>query len=352
MSNASNLPAAPTVVEDATGAPRFGTYVGGLDVVDLSRLRGPFQPSALGRIATHKKWSYTFVATPEVALLAAVVDLTYTSNAFVLALDYASGRVLTDVGVLGLPWPMVEVNGRPGVGSQARLTRPDGAWRMWRDPGDDRFHGHVRVGVRAPFMKPKLEVTWDLLAAGGPPPLTVIAPVDGGVVNVTQKWAGLLASGLLEVDGRRFVLDGGVGGMDYTHGYLARRTAWRWAFANGRLDDGTPFGLNLVEGFNESRDDVNENALWVGNELIPLGRARFSWNPTAILDTWQVRTVDGAVNLTFKPFAAHQEVRDLGLVKSSFKQPVGTWSGELKVGDRTFTVRDAPGVAEDQSVLW
>ena len=38
----------------------------------------------------------------------------------------------------------------------------------------------------------------ELLAAGGPPPLTVIAPVaEGGVVNVTQKWAGLLAFGKL-----------------------------------------------------------------------------------------------------------------------------------------------------------
>lgn len=353
MTDDSALPAAPSVVEDASGAPRFGTYRGGLDLVDLGKLRGPFQPSAVGRVLTHKKWHYTFIATPEVAVLAAIVDLTYTSNAFVLALDYASGRVLTDASALGLPWPMVQVNGRPGAGAEASFTRPDGRWRMWRAPGDERFHGHVRVGVRAPFVKPKLEVTWELLAAGGPPPLTVIAPVeDGGVVNVTQKWAGLLASGLLEVDGRRFVLDGGVGGMDYTNGYLARRTAWRWAFVNGRLEDGTSFGLNLVEGFNETRDDVNENALWVGGQLYPLARARFSWNPTAVLDTWQVRTVDGALDLTFKPFAAHQEVRDLGLVKSSFKQPVGTWSGTVKVGGRTLTLRDAPGVAEDQSMLW
>lgn len=350
----SSLPAAPSVVEDAAGAPRFGTYQGGLDVIDLSKLRGTFQPSALNRIKTHKKWVYTFIATPEVAVLCAVVDLTYTSNAFILALDYASGRVMTDVGVLGLPWPMVNVNGHPGVGSKAEFTRHDGTWKMWRDFGDDRFHGHVTLGLKAPMLKPKLELTWDLLAAGAAPPLSVIAPVEGGggIVNVTQKSAGMLATGLLEVDGKRFKLDGGVGGIDYTHGFLARETSWRWAFINGRLDDGTPFGINLVEGFNESRDDVNENALWLGTELIPVGRARFSWNPTAILDPWQVRTTDGVLDLRFKPYAAHTELRDLKLVKSSFKQPVGTWEGEIKLGDRTLTFKDAPGVSEDQSVLW
>lgn len=352
MVTVTKLPPAPPSIEDAGGAPRFGTFQGGVDVVDLSRLRGSYQPNRFDRLRMHKKWLYGFVATREVATLFAVVDLGYSSNAFVLALDYASGRVLVDEGVLGLPAPMVKVNDHPGAGLDVDFRRLDGRWRAWRTFGDERFHAHVRLGVPVPLRKPKLELTWDLLAAGAAPALTVIAPVDGGVVNVTQKWAGLLSFGALEADGRRWSLDGGVGGLDYTHGYLARKTAWRWAFACGRLDDGTPFGLNLVEGFNESRDDVNENALWLGTQLVPLARARFVWNPNDIFAPWHVRTTDGAVDLQFRPLGAHQELRDLGLIKSSFKQPVGLWTGELKVGGHTYTVKDAPGVSEDQSVLW
>ena len=97
---------------------------------------------------------------------------------------------------------------------------------------------------------------------------------------------------------------------------------------------------------------MNENALWLGTELIPLGRARFTWDRNNLLAPWAVRTIDGAVDLRFKPFGMHQELRDLVLVKSSFNQPVGVWEGELKVGDRTYVVKDAPGVTEDQSVLW
>jgi hypothetical protein len=192
-----------------------------------------------------------------------------------------------------------------------------------------------------------------VLAAGGAPPLAVIAPVrDGGVVNVTLKRAGLLAFGSLTVDGRRFDLDGGVAGMDYTHGLLARRTSWRWAMANGRLQDGTPLGLNLVEGFNEEAATVNENALWVGDRLIPLGRARFDYNKDDVLDPWRVRTVDGSVDLRFRPLHAHREDRDFKLVKSHFAQPVGRFEGEIRVDGHPVPVAWLAGVTEDQDILW
>lgn len=352
MLPSSRLPAAPPSVEDADGAPRFGTYQGSLDSVSFKGLRGAYQPGALERFAVHKKWLYTFVATREVAALFAVVDLGYSANAFVLAVDLATQQVLTDGGYLGLPGPMVKVNEQVGPGLEVHFRRPDASLRAHRGFGDERYHLEARVGLSAPLLRPALRLRADLLAAGAAPPLTVIAPVDKGIVNVTQKWAGLLTFGELEAKGRRYSLDGGVGGLDSTLGYLARRTAWRWAFVCGRLDDGTALGINLVEGFNESRDDVNENALWLGTRLIPLGRARFSWNRDDALDRWHVTTTDGVLDLTFKPIAIHRELRDLVLVRSQFLQPVGLWSGTITVDGQTWKFANAPGVAEDQNVVW
>lgn len=349
---APRLPPAPPSVDDGGGAPRFGTYEGTLDAVHLKNLRGSHQPNALDKLRMHKKWLYGFLATREVLALWAVVDLGYTSNAFSLALDLTTQRVLADESYLGLPRPFVTVGDHPGPGLEVGFRRPDARLAASRRFGDERFHGSVRLGPSLPFVRPKLAFTWELLAAGAAPPLTVIAPVEGGVVNVTQKWAGLLSFGQLEAGGRRFVLDGGVGGLDYTHGYLARRTSWRWAFVCGRLDDGTPFGINLVEGFNETRDDVNENAVWLGQQLHPVGRARFAWNRSDPLDPWRVSTTDGKVDLTFKPLAAHRDFRDLKLVKSRFEQPVGLWSGTLKLGDSAVRFENAAGVTEDQDVLW
>lgn len=349
---AFRLPPAPPSVDDDAGAPRFGTYAGTLDAVHLSSLRGRFQPSPLGKLRMHKKWLYGFVATREVLALWAVVDLGYTSNAFTLALDLTTQRVLADQGFLGPPRPFVTVSDHPGPGLEVGFRRPDVRISASRRFGDERFHGSVRLGPELPFVRPKLAFTWELLAAGAAPPLTVIAPVDGGIVNVTQKWAGLLSFGQLDAGGRRFGLDGGVGGLDYTNGYLARQTSWRWAFVCGRLDDGTPFGINLVEGFNETRDDVNENAVWLGQELFPVGRARFTFRRGEPLDPWRVTTVDQKVDLTFKPLAAHREHRDLKLVKSRFEHPVGLWSGTLHVGEQPVRFENAAGVAEDQDVLW
>jgi hypothetical protein len=348
----STLAQAPLTLEDPLGAPRFGTFQGSLDVVNLAALRGPWQPQPLERLAMHKRWLYGFVATHEVAALFAIVDLGYSSNAFAMAVDLQTGQVLADDGMLGPPRPLVRVNEHVGAGLDAEFRIVGAHLRAWRRFGDERYHARVRLGLPVPLRRPKLSLRADLLVAGAAPALTVIAPVDKTRVNITQKWAGLQAFGELEAGGRRYRLDGGIGGLDSTHGYLARRTAWRWAFVCSRLQDGTPFGINLVEGFNETRDDVNENAVWLGNRLFPVGRARFKWNHDDLLDRWHVTTTDGALDLHFKPIAQHREVRDLVFVRSRFSQPVGLWSGTVKVDGQVHTFENAPGVAEDQDVTW
>ena len=343
------LPPVPSAVSDDAGAPRFGTYQGALPTVDLGRLTGAYNPGLGRRLLKHKKWLYSFVATREVIALCAVVDVGYSSNCFCVVVDLKDKTALLDTSVLGLGAPMVQVSDEPNTGLDVRFTSPQLRVSAARPSGSERIHLHTRAGL----LGRKLDWQVDFLAAGAPPPLTVIAPVPlDGVVNVTQKWAGMLTFGTLQAGRRRYVLDGGVGGMDYTHGYLARRTAWRWAFACGRLADGTPIGLNLVEGFNESREDVNENALWVGNRLIPLSRAHFVWNKNEPLDKWEVSTDDGAVQLTFKPIAMHREDRDLKLVRSWFVQPVGLFEGLITIDGRAHPVENLAGVTEDQDILW
>ena len=269
-----SLPKAPAALTDEQGAPRFGTYEGALTKVDLGTLQGQYRLSPLARLSRHKRWLYTFIATREVALLAAAVDVGYSANAFAMAVDLGSGRVLHDASALGLP-AMVQVSLEPDDGVAAHFRGPTLGIRAARTSGTDRFGLTVRAGLP---VRPALSVRAELLTAGAASPLTVVAPVDGYGVNVTMKRAGLLAFGTLEAGGKRFLLDGGVGGFDYTRGHLARHTAWRWAFGCGRLADGTPLGFNLVQGFNETRADVNENALWLGSRLVPLGRANFEWN--------------------------------------------------------------------------
>ncbi|WP_338278077.1 DUF2804 domain-containing protein [Corallococcus caeni] len=347
------LPFAPASVASTEGEPRFGTYQGELPEVDLPRLLGKWAPGRTTRLLKRKRWHYTFVATQEVAALFAVVDLGYTANAFAVAVDLQEKKPLCDVSFLGVPGPLAEVSDKPGAGLVAAFRTLGGRMSVKRGESDERYQVEVDVSRMRTQSLQSFQWNGELLVAGGPPALTVIAPVEGdGLVNVTQKRSGLLAFGSLEAGGRRFRLDGGVGGMDYTQGYLARHTAWRWAFAAGRLADGTPVGLNLVEGFNEGATEANENAVWLGDRLYPVGRARFEYDAKELLDPWRLTTEDGAVDLRFKPIYVHREERNLRLVVSHFAQPVGFFEGTLRVGGQELKLSNVPGVTEDQDMLW
>ncbi|HZW88251.1 MAG TPA: DUF2804 domain-containing protein, partial [Myxococcaceae bacterium] len=243
---------------------------------------------------------------------------------------------------------------------------PGARFRFGRAADSDRYRHSVEISALRRPRSGRVKFEGEALVTGAPPPLVLVAPVpaqrrnDGDTsplrrdgVNVTQKSVGLLASGRLEVGRRRYPLDGGVVGLDSSHGYLARHTRWNWAMGCGRLEDGTPLGFNLVAGFNEvAGDAAGENVLFLGDQLQPVGPATFRFNPADPLDLWRIETPDGTVQITFRPLGAHRDVRDLGLLRSRFVQPIGFFAGTLRFRGRELAVTELPGVTEDQDMLW
>ncbi|MDQ3037367.1 MAG: DUF2804 domain-containing protein, partial [Myxococcota bacterium] len=150
------------------------------------------------------------------------------------------------------------------------------------------------------------------------------------------------------IAGRRVSLDAALGGYDLTHGLLARRTRWNWAFLMGRARGGEPIALNLVQGF----VGEPECAVWIDGEPVPLAEGRFTFAQEAPERPWRVRTADGAVDLAFEPGGVHREHRDLRVARARFVQPVGTFSGTIDVGGRRLELERVPGVVEDQDVVW
>jgi len=110
-------------------------------------------------------------------------------------------------------------------------------------------------------------------------------------------------------------------------------------------------GFNLAEGFNESEHGT-ENALWLDGNLVALGPARFTFDPTAILSPWQVVTEDERVGLAFNPVGQHRERRNILVARSRLAQLVGTFTGSVDGGDGPVSVSGVPGVTEDQDVIW
>ena len=345
------LEVVPNGVVDREGRPRFGTYQGELPGVGLENLRGEYAPAPWQWLVRRKRWNYAVLVTEEVILCQAVVDGRYFGNGFVYAVDLYEEKAVLVGSTVALPDLQVKVNDRAGRGHRAQVQAPGLFFSTKREECGHQYRWESRLHPLLSLMPGGVSVEAEMETRGGAPALTVISPVEGGIVNVTQKWAGLATKGRARIGTRSYDLEGGVAGLDYTQGILGRQTRWRWAMALGRLVDGRRVGINLVAGFNDDHPDANENALWIGDRLISLDRAEFVFDRKAPEKAWEVRTGDGSVDLSFTPYYIHREMRNLGVIKSFFLQPAGRFEGVIRLDGQTHPVV-LHGVMEDQDVRW
>ncbi|MBJ6763744.1 DUF2804 domain-containing protein [Myxococcaceae bacterium JPH2] len=349
------LPLVPGSLASPAGEPRFGTYQGELAEVDLPSLQGPWTVSALYRL--HRaRWHSAFVATPEVAAFFSVLNLGYSASASMVAVDLRERKLLCDVKLPGRPIEspaadeMQLMRDRPGTSLGNSLRCPGASLSIHRGSADAPYQMDVDISRIRTFSPHGVRWSGALHVAGAPPGLTVISPVDRDHcrVNVTMKRTRLSSSGSLDAGGKHFSLEGGLGGIDYTQYSLTPHTAWRWAFATGRLEDGTPLGLNLREDFMPEGPVANENALWLGDSVYPLAPVTFEYLDMKLLSPWRVRAADGSVDLCFQPIHVHSENREEPLCRSRFDQPLGLFEGTVTVGGRTHQLSNIPGVTKKQ----
>jgi hypothetical protein len=333
-------PRPEALLDRSTRKLRTGSFQGGLAPrIDPSKLGN-------GRLfrATHeKRWVYTAIAADDLLIGAAVVRLGYASNTFVFAFDRAAGRMLVDRTAMGHAGA-AKVGEAPAEGLSARYRLLASHVAVERAAGEQALRFTIEV--------PELRVDARLSTEGIPPPIGAVAVIPGPpshLWNATEKQVLLPVTGEAVIAGKRRSLDGAVGGYDYTYGWLARRTAWRWAFALGRAKSGERVALNLVQGF----VGEPECALWIGDDLVPLSEGRFEFDREKPLAPWYVRTAGGEVDLRFDPGGVHEENRDYAVVASRFIQPAGGFSGTITVPGRAPVELDRVlGVVEDQEVRW
>jgi hypothetical protein len=329
-------PAPSSLFDPLTSLPRVGSYEGPLPRIDYAPLgRGP-----LHRLLHQKRWIYAAIATDAVYFGAAIVDLGYASSAFAFALDARERRLLLDRSVMGHPLS-ARVGAMTGEGCLAYFQLGKTLLRFNRS--FDMSHYSLHAEGRGFCLDARLET------AKAPPPISVIAPIEGGVLSSTEKRALLGVTGEATFGGKKLLLDGALGGFDYTNGYLARHTVWRWAYALGRAVSGERVAMNLVQGF----VGEPECAVWVDDRVYPVGEGRFTFDAARPESPWLVATDDGAVDLRFEPLGIHAEKKSYGVVASQFIQPAGLYRGTIRLPGRPALELDRVlGVTEDQDVLW
>ena len=353
----------PPCAVSAEGVPLFGGYEGIVATTGIAGLSADFRlggSDPLGMVRRRirqKSWVYLVAATPEIAVTSALVNGAITGSGFLMITDLHTGEVIADTSRKGA---LASVNDAPGDGLRAAYRLPGTRYALRRDGDVTRFLASVGRSIASlpGQSKPWIEVDLTLTESGEG--ITAVSEVEHGhesAVSVTGKTSGLAVAGDVVVHGeegrRAFSLDGGIGGYDYTKGFLPRNTAWRWAYGTGRLADGTVLGFNLSEGFSGVGERSRENAVWIDGRPRPLdARTRFVFEGSDVMQPWQVSTQDRTVRLRFDPVAAHNEFLDVKAVRSLFIQPVGHFSGEIDVDGRTHVLDRVPGVVENSDILW
>lgn len=243
-------------------------------------------------------------------------------------------------------------------------------WAVW-DRKEGRLHErtrpraagvqHVpgRVTVRDGPVAIDLRVDEDAVDA-----VETVTPY-GPAHAWTLKRAGVPVRGTVTLDGRERTLDG-LGVVDDSAGFPPRRTSWRWSAGIGTDDAGRAVAWNLVDGIHDD-PAASERSVWVD------GRAAHTAPVTFAADLSRVRTaagdagvgtgtgtadggpvgdgghVLGGLDLSFAAEATRERRENLLLVRSSYEQPFGTFSGTLAEG---VLLAEGFGVMERHDAVW
>ena len=156
----------------------------------------------------------------------------------------------------------------------------------------------------------------------------------------TAKQADVPARGTVRIDGRVLDIDARAV-VDVSAGYHPRHTAWKWSAGVGSLADGRSVGWNLVTGIHDSPRS-SERTIWLDGEAMEVGPVGFAD------DLAGIHFADGA-QLRFDQWAAREDRTNRLLMRSYYRQPFGTFAGELPGGLRLAT---GYGVMEEHEVWW
>jgi Domain of unknown function (DUF2804), C-terminal len=234
------------------------------------------------------------------------------------------------VGVYGPELMLCAANVRIGAARQA-------FWAVW-DRRRGRLHERTVIG-RGPVRlgRGRVDVSdRDVTIALALDEESGIETVcrSGAAYAWTRKQGGIRAHGVVRLDGRSIPLDARAV-VDDTAGYYERHTRWRWSAGVGRADDGRTLAWNLVSGVNDPPSG-SERTAWVDGVPRELSRSAFSGDLLRVDD------------LRFQPEAIRERRDNLLVIRSSYRQPFGTFAGELA----GVALAEGYGVMEEHDAWW
>jgi Protein of unknown function (DUF2804) len=151
----------------------------------------------------------------------------------------------------------------------------------------------------------------------------------------TRKQANVPAAGTVALGEREWGVEGEAF-VDDSAGYHARHTAWRWSAGIGRSARGERVGWNLVDGVHDD-PRASERTVWVDGEPREVGPVEFADDLSRVS------------RLRFEEWCAREDQTNRLIFRSAYRQPFGTFAGELPGGVR---LAHGFGVMERHDVRW
>ena len=344
--------APPNAIVDAEGKIAFGVYDSPFRNANLANAGLALGSVPLGRFVSNlrlKEWQHFAFILPEAMLTFAIVDAKAVRASWCHFI-HRDGTGQIEHACTG---PLLNLRVAENVWDDNTYVRSHRYRILVHNHLDAREHT-IRIVACGSRDKPSIEA--NLRCHHDPrrvQSLDVVLPVGPGRAMYSHK-VPLPLEGTVRVGRRKYVAHSEEARaiLDIHKAHYPRRTWWNWATFVGRDDAGRSIGLNLTRNVNRSDDTYNENAVWIDGKLHVLGRAQFDFDARSPLDPWNVRTVDGDVDLVFRPLADRFEDTRLVLLRSSFHQPFGTFSGTIKTVLGTCRVHNAWGLCEDHHALW
>jgi hypothetical protein len=186
-------------------------------------------------------------------------------------------------------------------------------------------HGYARISDRAVEIDLALEETNGIEA---------ICPT-GESYAWTRKQGGIRAHGSVTIDNDKRRIDARAV-IDDTAAYYERHTSWHWSAGVGLAHDGREVAWNLVSGVNDPPRN-SERTVWIDGQATEAEPSQFAPDLSSV----------GA--LRFDAEAVRESSENMLLVRSSYRQPFGMFTGELPGG---VELADGYGVMEEHDVRW
>jgi hypothetical protein len=213
-------------------------------------------------------------------------------------------------------------------------------WAIW-DRSRGELRERTRIGRGRLALAPgalrvderDVQVELELDEAAGAPE-TVARSGPGGYAW-TRKQGGIGARGTVTVDGRTRRVSGRAV-IDDTAAYYERHTAWLWSAGVGTARGGRALAWNLVSGVNDDPRG-SERTVWVEGAAHEVPPVEFAPDLSRVAD------------LRFAPEATRERNDNLLLIRSSYRQPFGTFAGPLPNG---IELADGYGVMEAHEAWW